>query len=156
MCWPRCSSMSCLATQGKRCIISDCCVIEDGSVLPPDTVTAPFTAYSGSPGNKAESHETAGSMTQFASFPQPPLGESFQSLSSVSNRRCAPMHRRYPRASEMGSQMPIVQATEGGSPEAKTVPGGNNRGARGTSRWLAARGPRLRRRLGVCVRRLRP
>ncbi len=43
--------LKCLISgQGKRCILSDCCVIEDGSILPPDTVTAPFTTYRGIPG----------------------------------------------------------------------------------------------------------
>ncbi len=35
--------------QGRRCILKDCCVIEDNAVLPPETVVPTFTRYGGSP-----------------------------------------------------------------------------------------------------------
>eukprot|EP01134_Creolimax_fragrantissima_P003013 CFRG3013T1 len=34
---------------GQRCIIKDCVRIEDGAVLPPDMIVAPFSIVSGSP-----------------------------------------------------------------------------------------------------------
>ena len=37
-------------TQGRRCVLKDCCRIEDGAVLPPDTVVPPFTIFGGNPG----------------------------------------------------------------------------------------------------------
>ena len=37
--------------QGRRCILKDCCMIADNTVLPSETVVSPFTVYSGSPGH---------------------------------------------------------------------------------------------------------
>ena len=37
-------------TIGRRCVLKDCCVIEDNSVLSPETVVPTFARYSGSPG----------------------------------------------------------------------------------------------------------
>lgn len=36
--------------QGRRCILKDCCMIEDNTILPPETVVPSFTKYDGSPG----------------------------------------------------------------------------------------------------------
>jgi dynactin-5 len=38
--------------QSRSCILKDCCRIEDGTVLPPETVVAPFTVFGGSPGSQ--------------------------------------------------------------------------------------------------------
>ena len=35
--------------QGRRCVLKDCCMIEDGAVLPAETVVSSFTRYGGSP-----------------------------------------------------------------------------------------------------------
>ena len=35
------------AVVGKRCIIKDCCKVEDGTVLPPDSVVPPFSVVGG-------------------------------------------------------------------------------------------------------------
>lgn len=37
-------------TQSARCVLKDCCRIEPGSVLPPDTVIPPFALVAGVPG----------------------------------------------------------------------------------------------------------
>lgn len=36
--------------KGRRCILKDCCMIEDNTILPPETVVPSFTKYDGSPG----------------------------------------------------------------------------------------------------------
>ena len=36
--------------QGRFSVIKDCVRIEDGTVIPPNTVIAPFSVYSGEPG----------------------------------------------------------------------------------------------------------
>lgn len=36
--------------KGRRCILKDCCMIEDNTILPPETVVPSFTKYNGSPG----------------------------------------------------------------------------------------------------------
>lgn len=36
--------------QGRRCVLKDCCYIEDNSVLPPETVVPSFSRYAGAPG----------------------------------------------------------------------------------------------------------
>ncbi len=36
--------------QGKRCILKDCCVILDDTVLAPGTVVPSYTVFGGSPG----------------------------------------------------------------------------------------------------------
>ncbi len=38
-------------SQGRRCILNDCCVILDGTVLPPDTVVRSYSIVGGCPGN---------------------------------------------------------------------------------------------------------
>ena len=38
--------------KGRRCVLKDCCYIEDNSVLPPETVVPTFTRYSGSPAKR--------------------------------------------------------------------------------------------------------
>ena len=38
--------------QGRRCVLKDCCYIEDNSILPPETVVPTFTRYSGSPAKR--------------------------------------------------------------------------------------------------------
>lgn len=35
--------------QGRRCVLKDCCRIEDNTVLPPETVVPPFAVMSGTP-----------------------------------------------------------------------------------------------------------
>lgn len=35
--------------QGRRCVLKDCCMIEDNSVLPAETVVPSFARYSGNP-----------------------------------------------------------------------------------------------------------
>lgn len=37
-------------SQGRRCVLKDCCKILDNTVLPPETVVPPFTVFSGCPG----------------------------------------------------------------------------------------------------------
>lgn len=37
--------------QGRRCTLKDCCVIEDNTILAPETVVPPFSRYGGSPGS---------------------------------------------------------------------------------------------------------
>lgn len=32
-------------TQGRRCTIRDCCIIEDGAVVPPETTVASFMKF---------------------------------------------------------------------------------------------------------------
>lgn len=32
-------------TQGRRCVIKDCCIIEDGAVVPPETTVASFMKF---------------------------------------------------------------------------------------------------------------
>ena len=39
--------------KGRRCVLKDCCYIEDNSVLPPETVVPTFTRYSGSSAKRA-------------------------------------------------------------------------------------------------------
>lgn len=34
-----------ISYQGRRCVIKDCCIIEENAVLPPETVVASFTRY---------------------------------------------------------------------------------------------------------------
>lgn len=31
--------------QGRRCVLKDCCIIEDGAVVPPDTTVASFMRF---------------------------------------------------------------------------------------------------------------
>lgn len=31
--------------QGRRCVLKDCCVIEDGAVLPPETTVSSYMRY---------------------------------------------------------------------------------------------------------------
>ncbi len=38
--------------QGRRCILKDCCMIEDGAIVPPETVVPTFTRYGGNPATK--------------------------------------------------------------------------------------------------------
>ena len=38
--------------QGRRCVLKDCCMIEDGAIVPPETVVPTFTRYGGSPASK--------------------------------------------------------------------------------------------------------
>ena len=38
-----------IISQGRRCVLKDCCMIADNTVLPPETVVPPFAIYSGSP-----------------------------------------------------------------------------------------------------------
>lgn len=45
-----CSIVSCV--QGRRCLLKDCCRIEDGTVLAPDTIVPPFCVFGGSPGTE--------------------------------------------------------------------------------------------------------
>lgn len=40
--------------QGRRCILKDCCVIEDNTILTPETIVPSFTKYGGSPGMQTE------------------------------------------------------------------------------------------------------
>ena len=37
---------------GRRCVLKDCCYIEDNSVVPPETVVPTFTRFSGSPAKR--------------------------------------------------------------------------------------------------------
>ena len=37
-------------TQGRRCILKDCCYIADNTVLAPETVVPCFARFAGSPG----------------------------------------------------------------------------------------------------------
>lgn len=34
-----------LSMQGRRCILKDCCIIEDGAILPPETTVASFMKF---------------------------------------------------------------------------------------------------------------
>ena len=36
-----------IIVQGRRCVLKDCCRIEDNTVLPPETVVPPFAVMSG-------------------------------------------------------------------------------------------------------------
>lgn len=31
--------------QGRRCVLKDCCIIEDGAIVPPETTVASFMRY---------------------------------------------------------------------------------------------------------------
>jgi dynactin-5 len=46
--------------QGRRCVLKDCCRIEDDAVLPPDTVVPPFTIFGGNPGSMGAIHTITG------------------------------------------------------------------------------------------------
>jgi dynactin-5 len=37
---------------GRRSVLKDCCKIDDGTVLPPETVVPPFAHFSGNPGQQ--------------------------------------------------------------------------------------------------------
>jgi carbonic anhydrase/acetyltransferase-like protein (isoleucine patch superfamily) len=41
-----------LGLQGRRCVLQDCCMIEDGAIVPPETVVPTFARFSGSPAKK--------------------------------------------------------------------------------------------------------
>lgn len=41
-------------TQGRRCVLKDCCYIEDGAVVPPETVVPSFTRFAGNPAKCVE------------------------------------------------------------------------------------------------------
>lgn len=49
-----------LSIQGRRCLIKDCSIIEDGAILPPETTVASFMKFTkegtieGAQGNPAE------------------------------------------------------------------------------------------------------
>ena len=38
--------------QGRRCVLQDCCMIEDGAIVPPETVVPTFARFGGSPAKK--------------------------------------------------------------------------------------------------------
>ena len=40
--------------QGRRCVLKDCCYIEDGAVVPPETVIPSFTRFAGNPAKCVE------------------------------------------------------------------------------------------------------
>lgn len=40
--------------KGKGSVLKDCCLIEDNTFLPPDTIVPPFTVFSGSPAKHTE------------------------------------------------------------------------------------------------------
>ena len=44
------NSYSLFALQGRRCVLKDCSMIEDNTILPPETVVPSFTKFGGSPG----------------------------------------------------------------------------------------------------------
>lgn len=44
-----CVRVGARAELGERCIVKDCCWILEGTVVPPDTVLAPYTCWGGSP-----------------------------------------------------------------------------------------------------------
>lgn len=35
----------CVHPQGRRCVLKDCCIIEDGAILPPETTVASFMKF---------------------------------------------------------------------------------------------------------------
>lgn len=37
--------MAFIFIQGRRCTIRDCCIIEDGAVVPPETIVGSFTKF---------------------------------------------------------------------------------------------------------------
>lgn len=39
-----------LVFQGRRCVLKDCSMVEDDTILPPETVVPSFTKFGGSPG----------------------------------------------------------------------------------------------------------
>ncbi|PBC32456.1 Dynactin subunit [Apis cerana cerana] len=39
---------------GRRCVLKDCCYIEDGAVVPPETVVPSFTRFAGNPAKCVE------------------------------------------------------------------------------------------------------
>lgn len=45
---------ACSTTQGRRCVLKDCCYIEDGAVVPPETVVPSFTRFAGNPAKCVE------------------------------------------------------------------------------------------------------
>lgn len=40
--------------QGRRSVLKDCCYIEDGAVVPPETIVPSFTRFAGSPATCVE------------------------------------------------------------------------------------------------------
>lgn len=43
-----------LSLQGRRCVLKSCCYIEDGAVIPPETVVPSFTRFAGNPARCVE------------------------------------------------------------------------------------------------------
>jgi dynactin-5 len=41
-----------ISFQGRRCVLQDCCMIEDGAIVPPETVVPTFARFAGSPARK--------------------------------------------------------------------------------------------------------
>lgn len=42
-------SIAFVSLQGRRSVLKDCCYIEDGAVVPPETIVPSFTRFAGSP-----------------------------------------------------------------------------------------------------------
>lgn len=54
-----CVCSSSTPTQGRRCVLKDCCMVADNTVLAPETVVPAFAVFSGCPGKSFTTSSSA-------------------------------------------------------------------------------------------------